>query len=67
MSEWMEENARVVWKAVEEPWKLEEKLISMLHLPLNLDRNAAHEFFPVLSELRKAAKVRVRVLPILPR
>jgi hypothetical protein len=63
----MDENARVVWKAVKEPWKLEEKLISTLHLPLNLDQNAANEFFPVLSGLRKAAKVRARELPILPR
>ena len=67
LSEWMEENARVVWKATEEPWKLEEKLISTLHLPLNLDQNAANEFFPVLSGLRKAAKLQARVLPILPR
>ena len=67
LSEWMGHNARVVWKAVEEPWKLEEKLISTLHLPLNLDQNAANEFFPVLSGLRKAAKLRARALPILPR
>jgi hypothetical protein len=65
LSEWMEETARVVWKALEEPWKLEEKLISTLHLPLNLDQNAANEFFPVLSGLRKTAKVRAREMPIL--
>jgi len=67
LSEWMEKNARVVWKVCEEPWKLEKKLISTLHLPLNLDQNAGNEFFPVLSGLRKAAKVRARALPILPR
>jgi hypothetical protein len=63
----MEENARVVWKVCEEPWKLEERLISTLHLPLNLDRNTGDEFFPVLSGLRKAARVRARTLPILPK
>jgi hypothetical protein len=63
----MDENARVVWKVCEEPWKLEEKLISTLHLPLNLDQNRKNEFFPVLSGLRKAARVRARALPILPR
>lgn len=67
LSEWMGENARVAWKAIENPWKLEEKLISTLHLPLNLDQNARNEFFPVLSGLRKDAKLRARALPILPR
>ncbi len=67
LSEWMDENARVVWKVCEEPWKLEEKLISTLHLPLNLDQNRKNEFFPVLSGLRKAARVRANALPILPR
>jgi hypothetical protein len=67
LSEWMEENARVVWKVCEEPWKLEERLISTLHLPLNLDQNTGDEFFPVLSGLRKAARVRARTLPILPK
>ncbi len=66
LSEWMDENARVVWKAVEEPWKLEEKLISILHLPLDLDQDAANEFFPILSALRKAARLRAKALAILP-
>ena len=48
-------------------WKLEQELISTLYLPLNLDQNARNEFFPVLSGLRKVAKVRARELPILPR
>ena len=51
----------------EEPWKLEEKLISTLHLPLNLDQNVGDEFLPVLSGLRKAAKIRARTLPFVPR
>jgi len=67
LSEWMDDNAKVVWKVCEEPWKLEEKLISTLHPPLNLDQNIGNAFFPVLSGLRKAAKARARTLPILPR
>ena len=47
--------------------QLEEKLISTLHLPLNLDQNTGNEFFPVLSGVRKAAKVHARALPILSR
>jgi SAM-dependent methyltransferase len=67
LSEWMGENARVVWKVCEEPWKLEETLISKLHLPLNLDQNARNEFYPVLSGLRKAARVRAKLLAISPK
>jgi hypothetical protein len=32
----MGENARVAWKAIEEPWKLEEKLISNTALAAEL-------------------------------
>ena len=67
LSQWMDENARVIWHICEEPWKLEENLISSLHLPLNLDQNIRNEFFSALSELRKAAKIRARALPVLPR
>jgi hypothetical protein len=28
-----------VWNVCEDPWKLEEKFISTLYLPLNLDQN----------------------------
>ena len=66
LSQWMDENARVAWHVCEEPWKLEEELIATVNLPLNLDRNTAGVFFPVLAKLRRAAKVKARVLPILP-
>jgi hypothetical protein len=67
LSQWMDENARVVWKVCEEPWKLEETLITAVNLPLNLDLNTTNAFFPVLSELRRSAKIKARALPILPR
>jgi hypothetical protein len=67
LSEWMEEHARVAWFVCEEPWKLEEKLISSLNLPLNLHQNAANGFFQILSELRRTAKSRARGLEILAR
>jgi hypothetical protein len=44
LSEWMEGHARVVWHVCDEPWKLEEELISSLDLPLNLDQNRRHGF-----------------------
>jgi hypothetical protein len=67
LSEWMDENARVAWFVCDEPWKLEEKLISTLNLPLNLHQNSANAFFKVLSEVRRAAKIRAKGLEILPR
>lgn len=67
LSQWLEEYARVAWHVCVEPWELEENLISTLNLPLNLDMNTANSFHRVLSELRMAAKVRARTLPILAR
>jgi hypothetical protein len=63
----MDENARVVWKICEEPWKLEEKLIAAVNRPVNLDLSTTNTFFPVLSELRRLAKAKARALPILPK
>jgi hypothetical protein len=67
LSQWMDENARVVWMTGEESWKLERAMISTICLPLNLDDNDRNEFAPVLSELRSTARARARALPILPR
>ena len=67
LSQWLEENARVAWHVCDEPWKLEERLISTVNLPLNLDLNAANAFCPVLSGLRREARLKARALPILPR
>jgi hypothetical protein len=67
LSQWMDENARVVWTLCDEPWELERELIAAIDLPLNLDLNATNTFFPVLSELRRTAKVKARQLPIIPK
>ena len=67
LSEWMEGNAKVVWHVCDEPWKLEEDLISTMDLPLNLDQNRHHKFHSVLSRLRQEAKAKARDLPIVPR
>jgi hypothetical protein len=65
LSNWLELNARVAWLEHDEPWKLESTLIQTLSLPLNLDQNEAHPFFPKLSALRAQARARARTLPIL--
>ena len=64
LSEWMERNARVCWMPVEQPWKLEEHLISKLSLPLNLRGNERHSFHPVLTEVRRDLRYRAHSLPI---
>jgi len=64
LSEWMCSNAFVVWAVCGEPWIMEEQLISTVCLPLNLDQNRGNAFHPVLSELRFAAKMKARELPI---
>jgi hypothetical protein len=64
LSEWMGKNAEVVWTQHAAPWELEAELIAELSLPLNLAQNVRHPFHPALSEIRQAAKVRARNLPI---
>jgi hypothetical protein len=65
LSEWLEENARVAWLPCAEPWTVEARLISTLHLPLNQEQNRRCGFHTVLTELRGDAKNQARALPIL--
>jgi hypothetical protein len=67
LSDWLGENARVVWMVCDQPWRVEEELIASMNLPINLDQNRNHAFHQALSDLRRAAKARARVLPILTR
>jgi hypothetical protein len=60
----MEENAFVVWSECDEPWRIEEGLMSTICLPLNLDQNRANRFHRVLSERRRLAKIRALDLAI---
>jgi hypothetical protein len=62
LSAWMAENAFVCWYPTQEPWIVEERLISDLSLPLNLDMNG-HPFRATLSALRSAAKQAARAMP----
>lgn len=64
LTEWIERNARVCWMPVEQPWKIEDHLISMLSLPLNLRGNERHSFHPVLSGIRRDQRHRANSLPI---
>ncbi len=66
LSEWMGENAFVTWIYQEEPWILEEELISHLFLPLNLQINKHNINYPIISSIRSKAKANTRKLPIVP-
>ena len=62
LSDWMAENAFVTWQCCEQPWLLEEQLISQVCLPLNLDQNGRNAFHAVLSRVRSSARERAREL-----
>ena len=64
LSEWMEDNAFVVWANNPEAWILEEELITKLSLPLNLKGNENHKFYATLSKLRKEARERAKKLAV---
>ena len=66
LSQWMEENAFVVWVVNSKPWLLEKELIGEHSLPLNLDMNSEHQFHSELSQIRRDARRRARELPIVP-
>ena len=64
LSDWMGQNAFVTWAVTDEPWVAEADLIRELSLPLNLDQNESHPFHAQLSAVRREAKARARMLPI---
>jgi hypothetical protein len=55
LSEWMAENAFACWTECRAPWGLERELLRSLSLPLNLQHNGAHPFYPRLQEIRRRA------------
>lgn len=66
LSEWMGVNAFVSWLPCEEPWIVEDHLISTLDLPLNLQGNARNIFHGTLTDLRAAAAATARMASVLP-
>ena len=66
LSAWMAQNALVSWVARDRPWELEDRLISELDLPLNLERNSLHQFHQVLTQARARCVAQANELPVLP-
>lgn len=55
LDRWLDENALLFWRAVEQPWLLEEEIIATVSCPLNLRGNGTHPFNRLLREARSAA------------
>jgi hypothetical protein len=57
LTQWMNENARVVWSTCAAPWEVEDHLIQgNARLPLNI-RGSSDPFAEELSKLRSNAAV----------
>lgn len=67
LSSWLEDHAFVTWVEHSEPWVVEREAVYSLYLPLNLDMNQHHPFYPTLSGSRRDARERARQLPVLER
>lgn len=56
LSEWFEQNSRIVWHTIAVPWTVEAEAIQSFVLPLNIRDNDASRFAATVSALRCAAK-----------
>jgi hypothetical protein len=64
LDKWMAKHARVTWAEIENPWLVEEKLLSKVPLPLNLQGNH-HAFCDTLERIRSSAAEAARSLDII--
>lgn len=64
LSKWQEEHLRLTWAEHDQPWFIEDAVISRLKPPLNLAGNASHPFYSELTQARakfiEAAKAHPR-------
>lgn len=52
LTEWICEHGHFTWIEHEKPWEIEERLIHLLHPPLNLDHNPGNPFRNILKQKR---------------
>ena len=64
LDRWLASHAHIAFAAVERPWEVESKLLSMMSLPLNLSGNISHSFQVYLSRVRAVAKAEAVALPV---
>ena len=60
LSAWMAEHARVAILEHPAPWEIEPTLINAVRVPLNIDHNAAHPYYPLNRALRAEPKAAAR-------
>ena len=65
LSDWMSNFAFVTWVHHDEPWMIEPNIIRELYLPLNLENNKNHPFYPILSNARNEARKIARAQPVI--
>jgi hypothetical protein len=66
LSEWLDRNAFVAWAEHPEPWVIEDLAMHSLSLPLNIQGNARHPFYPELKSLRDSARSEARNKAVVP-
>jgi hypothetical protein len=64
LRQWMADNAFVAWVAHAEPWIVEQQMLKLAPCPLNLADNKHHGFNATLREMRRAAVLRAKALPL---
>ena len=52
LSDWQQQNLRLTWTAVGQPWAIEAAVISLMQPPLNLAGNSQHKMYGPLRALR---------------
>ena len=64
LDRWLASHAYIAFVAVERPWEVEAKLLSMISPPLTLSGNVSQTFKVHLSHVRAIAKAEAVVLPV---
>ena len=64
LNDWLAAHALVCWREHPAPWELEAQLMRTLSLPLNIQGNDHHVFYPTLRRVRAEALAQARQLPV---
>jgi hypothetical protein len=64
LDSWLNDNALIFWRTLDEPWYLEDEIMQSVSCPLNLRGNEHHPFIATLRAARAAAISVARSTPI---
>lgn len=54
LSDWQRQHLRVSWAAVDDPWRYEREVVTILEPPMNREHNRAHPFYKAMGTARSA-------------